>query len=187
MKKLLLFVLAAVSLVACKSHEQRIAEDYLKQHMNCPATLKVVEFTKREVPTEERRDTLYRISKVKGTKIWDGSYPKSSAKMVYIDSIRESVTTIYSHTICNISFDAQNLMGATMRDNATIVLEFGNIPYFYENWSSMCDRSAKLQPAWFEPLTVSEYGTFSPSYFHIGDWVEKKRLCKYGESGMPLK
>ena len=178
MKKILLLSLAVVLLTACKSREQRLAEDYLKEHMKCPSTLKVVEFTKREVPEEVRRDTLYRISKIKGKKIWDGSYPKSSAKMVYVDSVRESVTTICRHTICNISFDAQNLMGATIRDQATIVLEFGEIPYFYENWSSRNEHLARLQPAWAERIIVSEYGLWCPSYFHIGDWIEKSKLCK---------
>lgn len=187
MKKILLFAFAVLSLTACKSREQRIAEDFLKQHMKCPSTLKVVGFTQRYVPEEEKRDTLYRISKVKGKKIWDGSYPKESAKIVYIDSVRESVTTIYRHTVCNISFDAQNLMGATIRDNATIVLEFESIPYFYENWYAMNNRLGKLQPAWYEPMMVSEFGALAPMYFRVGDWVEKKQLCKYGQAGKPLK
>lgn len=174
----MLFILVFASLTACKSHEQRLAEDYLKKHMKCPSTLKVVEFSKRDVPTEERRDTLYRISKVKGKKIWDGSYPKSSAKMVYVDSVRESVTTIYHHTICNLSFDAQNLMGATVRDHATIVLDLGEIPDFYENWSNRNGRFPKLQSAWSDSIVVKEFGLWCPSYFHIGDWIEKSKLCK---------
>ena len=187
MKKILLFTIATLMLVACKSNEQRISEDYLKQHMNCPSTLKVVEFTKEYVPKSEKRDTLYRISKVKGTKIWDGSYPKESAKVVYIDSVRESVTTIYAHTVCHLAFDAQNLMGATIRNNATIVLDFDKIPYFYEQWDDMVNSSAKLQPAWSESLMVSEYGLLAPLYFRNGDWVNKRLLCKYGQSGVPVR
>lgn len=187
MRKILLFALAVLALTSCKSREQRIAEDFLKQHMKCPSTLKVVEFTKNEVPTEEKRDTLYRISKIAGKKIWDGSYPKSSARIVYIDSVRESVTTIYSHTVCHLSFDAQNLMGATMRDQATIVLEFGNIPYFFENWDSMIQRSGKLQPAWYKPMTVSEFGMLAPNYFNVGDWVNCRLLCKYGQRSIPVE
>ena len=72
MKKILLFALAVLALTACKTNEQRVAEDYLKQHMKCPYTFKLVEYTQTDYPTEEKRDTLYRISRIKGKKIFDG-------------------------------------------------------------------------------------------------------------------
>ena len=187
MKKILLFALAVLALTACKTNEQRVAEDYLKQHMKCPSTFKLVEYTQTDYPTEEKRDTLYRISRIKGKKIWDGSYPKSSVQAVYIDSVRESIRTIYRHSVCHITFDAQNLMGATMRDEATIVVELGGIPYFFEDWLRMCDRSGKLQPAWSDALMVSEFSLIAPLYFRVGDWINCRELCKYGKRAQPIK
>ena len=187
MKKILLFALAVLALTACKTNEQRVAENYLRQHMKCPSTFKLVEYTQTDYPEEEKRDTLYRISKIKGKKIWDESYPKSSVQAVYIDSVRESIRTIYRHSVCNITFDAQNLMGATMRDDATIVVELGGVPYFYTDWLSMCDRSGKLQPAWSDDLMVSEFGLLALSYFNVGDWINCNDLCKYGQRAQPIK
>lgn len=187
MKKILLFALAVLTMTACKTNEQRVAEDYLKQHIKCPSTFKLVEYTQTDYPTEEKRDTLYRIFKIKGKKIWDGSYPKSSVQAVYIDSVRESVRTIYSHSVCHIVFDAQNLIGATMRDEATIVVELGGIPYFYNDWLCMNERSGKLQPAWSDALIVSEFALIAPSYFHVGDWINCRELCKYGKRAQPIK
>ena len=187
MKKTLLFALAVLALTACKTNEQRVAEDYLKQHMKCPSTFKLVEYTQTDYPTEEKRDTLYRISRIKGKNIWDGSYSKSSVQAVYIDSVRESIRTIYRHSVCHITFDAQNLMGATMRDEATIVVELGGIPYFFEDWLRMCDRSGKLQPAWSDALMVSEFSLIAPLYFRVGDWINCRELCKYGQRAQPIK
>ena len=187
MKKILLFSLAVLAMTACKTNEQRIAEEYLKQHMKCPSTFKLVEYTQTDYPTEEKRDTLYRISKIKGREIWDGSYPKSSVQAVYIDSVRESVRTIYRHSVCHIVFDAQNLMGATMRDEATIVIELGGIPYFYESWHEMCNRPGELQPAWSNDLMVSEFALIAPEYFHVGDWIDRRELCKFRQHAQPIK
>lgn len=187
MRKILLFTLAVLALTACKTKEQRVAEYYLKQHMKCPSTFKLVEYTQTDYPTEEKRDTLYRISNIKGKKILDGSYPKSSVHAVYIDSVRESVRTIYSHSVCHITFDAQNIMGVTIRDEATIVVEFGGIPYLYQDWLSMNERSIKLQQAWSDALMVSEFALIAPSYLHVGDWINCRELCKYGQRAQPCK
>lgn len=187
MKKTLLFALAVLALTACKTKEQHVAEDYIKQHIKCPSTFKLVEYTQTDYQTEEKRDTLYRISKIKGKKIWDGSYPKSSVQAVYIDSVRESVRTIYSHSVCHITFDSQNLMGSTMRDEETIVVELGGVPYFYQDWLSMNELSGKLQHAWSDALMVSEFALIAPLYFRVGDWINCRELCKYGQRAQPCK
>lgn len=178
MKKILLLSIAIVALASCKSPEQEIVEDFIMPRVKCPATFKVVEFTARQDPEEVKYDTLYRIAKINGKKTWDETYPSRDTRSVEIDSVCCLVITYPKHTLCVITFDAQNLMGATVRNSETVVLDEQLKPYSFSNWCAMCENNAVEQEHIAQRKVVSEFGMFAPLYFRIGDWVEKSRLCK---------
>lgn len=178
MKKFLLFSIAVLTLASCKSPEQKIVEDFILPRVKCPATFKVVEFTARQEPEDLKYDTLYRIAKINGKKTWDGTYPSRDTRSIEIDSVCGLVITYPKHTLCVISFDAQNLMGATVRNSETVVLDEQLKPYSFANWFTMCENNAVEQEAVAQRVIVSEFGMFAPLYFEVGDWVEKSKLCK---------
>lgn len=177
MKKSMLLIFAMITLTACKSREQRIVEEFIMPRVKCPATFKVVDFNTRYEPERIKRDTMYHIAKVNGRKSYDGTYPKYDTRSVVIDSIGEDLITYSAHTVCIITFDAQNLMGATVRNEETVILD-DNRPMYVGDWYEMCENQAVSLPAWSESIVVSEFGLWCPLYFNIGDWIEKSKLCK---------
>lgn len=177
MKKILLFAFAVIALTACKSREQKIVEDFIMPRVKCPATFKTVEFTTRIEPEKTKRDTVYHIYKVNGKKKSDGSYSKYDTRSVVIDSVAEDLITYPQHTVCYITFDAQNLMGATMRNSETVILENG-IPMSIYDWDRLCENRANSLPAWPERITISKFGLWCPMYFHVDDWIPKSELVK---------
>jgi hypothetical protein len=130
---------------------------------------------------------LLHIYKVSGKKTWDGTYPKRDTRYVLIDSIREDLIDIPAHRICVVSFDAQNLMGATVHDCEMVIIDQYDQPWDWSTWYSMHEKKAVSQPATAEKLKVSEFGMLAPYSFCVGDWIEQRRICKYGQSAQPIK
>lgn len=124
MKKILLFALVAIAVTSCKSPEQRMAEECLKQHLKCPSTLKVVEFSTNQREAEIDCDTMFHVVKVDGKRYSCDKY-YYSVKSVGIDSIRTITRKYPAFTMCAITYDAQNLMGAMVREEASVVIEGG--------------------------------------------------------------
>ena len=158
MKKFLLFALAVISLVACKSNEQRLAEECLKRNMKCPSTLKVVDFSSYEAEENVTIDTLYLVG-----------YVNERARTVRVDSLKQVVRTYPAHTQCSITFDAQNLMGATVRENASVVILYGSMAEMWDNWWGRCYRLSE-DSVWAERSTRKAKSIYT---MYSGRWCDK--------------
>ena len=122
MKKILLFALSVLAMTACKSNQRRMCEEYLCKNLSCPSTLKVREYTEQYVKNLVSVDTTYHVRKVYGKMRWSSWKSISSVK---VDSLRETTITYPSHWDCNITYDAQNLMGATVRESINLIIPTG--------------------------------------------------------------
>ena len=175
MKKILLFTLAVLSLAACKSNQQRMCEEYLCKNLSCPSTLKVREYTEQYVENRVSVDTTYYVRKVNGTHGWSAWKSISSVK---VDSLRETTITYPAHWDCNITYDAQNLMGATVRESINLIIPIG---YSYAmTWQNWFDFRYNLREVktWHESHTYTDIPEKSYRVMYDGKWASLYELKK---------
>ena len=175
MKKILLCALAVLALTGCKSNQRRICEDYLRQNLNCPFTLKVIEYTEQFVESRSTIDTTYHVRKVNGPRGWSSWKFISSVK---IDSIRETTITYPAHWDCNVTYDAQNLMGATVRESINLIIPTG---YCYAmTWRNWFDFRYNVRDIrkWAESHTFKDIPEKSLDVMYDGKWAYKYELIR---------
>lgn len=175
MKKILLFMLAAIALSACKSEQQKMCEEYLRQNLKCPSTLKVCEYTEQYVENRVSVDTTYHVRKVYGKMGWSSWKSISSIK---VDSLRETTITYPSHWDCNVTYDAQNLMGATVRESINLIIPIG---YSYAmTWQNWFDFRYNLREVktWHESHTYTDIPEKSYRVMYDGKWASLYELKK---------
>lgn len=179
MKKLLLFAIIAFVATACKSPDQIAAEECLKRHLKCPSTLKVVEFEVINHDADTIRDTTYHISLINGKKYcrYEKLFNQSQVRNVHVDSVSERVTIYPAHKSCNISYDAQNKMGAMVRESATVIITRNGETMIWRNW---IDRNFynSTTSKWATSLKLGEPSGYKYEYIQCGDWVEARRWKK---------
>ena len=124
MKKILLFAFVLVTLLGCKSYEQQRAEEFIRQHMKCPSSLKVVGFSSVYMDESISMDTAYHVTRINGR-----------ARTVRIDSAKQTKRIYPAHYRCFITFDAQNPMGAMIRYSEQVVVRNG-IGWWWDDWFS---------------------------------------------------
>lgn len=175
MKKTLLFAFAVLSLASCKSNQQRMCEEYLCKNLSCPSTLKVREYTEKYVENRVSMDTTYHVRKVNGTHWWSAWRSISSVK---VDSLRETTITYPAHWDCNITYDAQNLMGATVRESINLIIPIG---YSYAmTWQNWFDFRYNLREVktWHESHTYTDIPEKSYRVMYDGKWASLYELKK---------
>ena len=157
MKKILLFAFAIFALIGCKSNEQRLAEECIKKHLKCPSTLKVVNFSSSYEQEKIDIDTVYHVCAV-----------NERARTVRIDSIKQIKRIYPAHYFCTMSFDAQNLMGANVRNSELVVIENG-WAQLWEDWFGFHYRTS-LDSVW-EDRSVKKAASIYSMY--RGRWCSK--------------
>ena len=175
MKKILLFIQAVISLTACKSDQQKKCEEYLRQNLNCPSTLKVVGYSETYMDESVDIDTTYHVRKIYGKMGWSSWKSISSIK---VDSLRETTITYPAHWDCNITYDAQNLLGATVRESLHLIVPSG---YGYAmTWSRWFDSRYNVRDmrTWAESHTFSNIPEKSLDVMYDGKWAYKYELIK---------
>lgn len=175
MKKILLFALAVLSLAACKSNKQRMCEEYLRKNLRCPSTLKVREYTEQYVENRVSVDTTYHVRKVYGKMGWSSWKSISSIK---VDSLRETTITYPAHWDCNITYDAQNLLGATVRESLHLIVPSG---YGYAmTWSMWFDYRYNVRDIrkWAESHTFNDIPEKGLDIMYDGKLAYKYELIR---------
>ena len=157
MKRILLLVFAAITLIGCKSYEQQRAEECIKRHLKCPSSLKVISFYDIFRDEDIDVDTTYHISSI-----------SMRTQAVHIDSLKQSIRTYPAHHYCLITFDAQNLMGAMVRYSETVVVEKENAE-LWNDWFNYHYCLSK-DSIWAEKLTKKPKYIYS---VYRGQWCNK--------------
>lgn len=157
---------------------QRIAVEHVRSHISCPSTMKVIECTTSIVPEYIHSDTVYHIHRTHG-------YGKDAANYagywrvcasIDIDSLRITDTTEPAHTQCLVTFDAQNLMGAVVRDRDLICI-YDGMPYYYEAWSRHVSATCATTRTIPVTMTLTSDDTHRLSeYHHNNYWCERNML-----------
>ena len=175
MKKILLFMLAVISLTACKSDQQKKCEEYLRQNLNCPSTIKVNNYNEMYMDASVNIDTTYHVRKVYGKMGWSSWKSISSIK---VDSLRETTITYPAHWDCNIIYDAQNLLGATVRESLHLIVpsDYG----YAMTWSRWFDSRYNVRDirTWAESHTYNDIPRKSFDVMYDGKWAYKYELIK---------
>ena len=175
MKKILLFALAVLSLAACKSNQQRMCEEFFCKNLSCPSTLKVREYTEQYVENRVSVDTTYHVRKVNGTHGWSAWKSISSVK---VDSLRETTITYPSHWDCNVTYDAQNLMGATVRESINLIIPIGySYAMIWQNWFDFRYNLREVK-TWHESHTYTDIPEKSYRVMYDGKWASLYELKK---------
>ena len=156
MKKIWLLALA-VLLIGCKSYEQQRAEECIKQHMKCPSSLNVISFSSIYTDKSISMDTSYHVYSI-----------NERARIARVDSVKQITRTYPAHYHCFVTFDAQNLMGAMVHYNETMVVENGR-GWFWNDWFSFRYDQA-TDSVWLDKITKK----IKPSKFMYGTgWYNK--------------
>ena len=176
MKKILLFAIVALAVTACKSPDQQAAEACLKRHLKCPSTLKVVEFEVRRCDADTTRDTTYHVARINGKKYkkFEKLCYLAEIKHVQIDSVCERVMIEPAHKSCRIVYDAQNKMGAMVRESTNIIISLNGETMLWRNWFERNYFNAK-STIWAESIKLGKPSGKSYDYIQCGDWIESKR------------
>ena len=124
MKKILLFAFVSLLLIGCKPYEQQRAEAFIKQHMKCPSSLKVISFSSMYMDESVSMDTSYHVYRI-----------NDRARTVSIDSAKQTKRTYPAHYRCFVTFDAQNPMGAMIRYSEQVVVQDGR-GWWWDDWFS---------------------------------------------------
>ena len=148
-----LLVLVTFATNSCKSREQILAEACLREHLKCPSTLKVVEFSIEERAAHIDCDTMFHVSRVNGKKFSPQTY-YHTIKSVTIDSICTITRNYPAYTYCSVKYDAQNLMGAIVREKASVVIENGTAIMF-DSWFQQYYYQTETN-SWKESRTITD-------------------------------
>lgn len=141
-----LCLISALIVMSCSRYDEKGAEKCLKEHLKCPATMSVVSTRVDEVEEREEKDTLYHIKEIYGEKYrYINAYAYTDS--VEIDSIEICSKRIRKTTVYHIIFDAENLMGAKVRDSAMIIetddgfMTSGD--YYRKKKDRQCDKTER--------------------------------------------
>ena len=179
MKKIFLFTVVAIAMMACKSPEQNMAEACLRENLKCPSTLKVVAFAMEHRESKVSCDTMFHVARVNGKKYsYDEYY--YNVKSVTIDSVRTVTTSFPAYKMCIIQYDAQNQMGAMVREEAHVVIENGSAVMF-DSWFSQYYNN-KIYNSWKESRTITDLSVncrTSINSLPRNSWASQYDLQKY--------
>lgn len=153
MKKIILLAFVAIAMMACKSPEQKMAEACLREHLKCPSTLRVVAFTMEDREAKIDCDTIFHVARINGKKYSADEY-YYNVKSVTIDSVRTVTRSYPSYKMCTIKYDAQNLMGAMVREEAHVVIENG-AAIMFDSWFSRYYNNSE-HTTWKESRTITD-------------------------------
>lgn len=118
--KLILCAIIALSFVSCNTKEKK-ATECLETRLKCPSSLNVVSVEKEKRDAIVIYDTIYHVNEIYGQtfEYMDDVY--ETADSIRIDSICIVKHMYPASTLYTITYDADNLMGAHVRNTSYVI------------------------------------------------------------------
>lgn len=166
MKKILLFILISLSLVACKPSPKKIAEKFMYERSYHPDKLKILSCNCVFRPERTKTDTFYHIAAVdgiKGLRPYEWHY----AKAIYSDSIRLEVRHQPANYYCCATVECVSDCGDKINTICEVVVLPDGTPMMEKEYENK----------YYGAVTTVEYPQ-QTTLTDLRDHIDLSRYCK---------
>lgn len=181
MKKILLFIIATISFVACshKPTPQQLAEDYIYSLAYHPEHLKVLSCNAALRPDTTIFSTSYHIAAVDGEPISNREW--INVKAVYTDSVKFAHTFLPEHYYCCATIECMNDCENILHETVEVAVLPNDSAIMFDTYRKRYYKSV-TDTVYAQRDTLTDVREYIGYLEEWNGWVVKQMLLNYHPS-----